>query len=202
MASPHIDKRQNFGYDKNKRSSEEGKMRVITSILILIWVTSGCSQKYELESKTSNLWEKLSRADYVLKRATITFTTQKSSWQVSAKKAEIFSQKNIALLEDLRIIYCDEEGQKCKVKAKWGKCHLDSQNLLLKGEVVIIGEKNTILRSEKVIWDAKRQKFSSPCRTYLYRGDDRITCSAFVADISLKRVKMEKAQLTGRREIK
>ena len=84
------------------------------------------------------------------------------TWELEAKSVEQYGQKNVMMLENVKVTYYTDDGKTFVVSGNKGKFYQDSKNMELAGDVVLHTSDGYRLETESVTYDHAQKKVTTP----------------------------------------
>lgn len=124
-----------------------------------------------------------SEADFHLKKVTFwEFQREKPVWKMNADDAQVFREKDIALLENVRTTLYQEDGRIITLTGKKAKIQLSSKNISMQGDILAKSGDGTQIFAENLDWDNKNRRVTSQDSIRVVRDNIQIKGIGFELD--------------------
>jgi LPS export ABC transporter protein LptC len=108
------------------------------------------------------------------------------TWDLEAKSVEQYGEKNVMMLEDVKVTYYTGDGKTFVVSGKKGKFYQDSRNMELAGDVVLQTSDGYRLKTESVTYDHAQKKVTSSDLVEIEGDQFRLEGRGMLVDMEAK----------------
>lgn len=114
------------------------------------------------------------------------------SWYIKAKKADIYNNKRITRFFFLHLYNYGKDGSlKSTASANEGTLWEETEDILLKGDVMILNEEKTLLETDSLKYVRREKKIKTSARVKITRKNgDILRGKGLIADIGLKKLEI------------
>lgn len=85
----------------------------------------------------------------------------KKTWELEAKSIEQYQDKNVMVLEDVKLTFYSKDGRTFVVSGKEGRVYQDSRDMELSGNVVLTSSDGYRLRTHSVAYHHEERRVTS-----------------------------------------
>lgn len=136
----------------------------------VLYFYSNTAKQKKAQEKTT--W---SQADFHLKTITFQeFKRDKPLWEMVADDAQIFQERDVALLRNIHSTFHQDNGNIITLTCKEGQISLSSMNTRLQGDIHAVNEDGTQLFAESFDWDNKNRRATSEGPIKIIRNNIKI----------------------------
>jgi len=176
---------------------------VLISGIVLVSLRSNLRQR-----KASEAVEKLPKlstggADMQLKK--IRFVEDKQgqkTWELEAESVDQYQERNIMVLEDVKLTFYAKEGRIVYLTAKQGKVYQDSKDVDLLGDVVLTSSDGYQLKTHSASYRHSEKIVSTPDPVEIDGEQIRLTGKGMLVNVEAKTFKILSQVKTQLREKK
>lgn len=171
-------------------------MRQIKSIVLIIFLTAAVSTigvllyiNYRLHDVAKGITIKSSGADVRIEKARYVETKDgEKEWELEADSAEYFKDDNLAVFDNIRVIFYSKGGINYILTGRQGKLRNDSKDIDITGEVVLTSDDGYKLETGSLKYIAAFKQIKTKDRVIFTGPDIRIEGIGFMADMVKEKV--------------
>jgi lipopolysaccharide export system protein LptC len=108
------------------------------------------------------------------------------TWELEAKSVEQYGQKNVMMLENVKVTYYTADGKTLVVSGNKGKFYQDSKNMELSGDVVLHTSDGYRLKTESLTYDHAQKKVASSDPVEIEGDQFRLEGRGMLVDMEAK----------------
>lgn len=112
-------------------------------------------------------------------------------WNLKAERAQVYEKKGIAYLQDITLEYLLTEGEEVVLTGDRGEISLGQKNIFLQGNVGA-SSYHVQLKTDTLSWNRQKRMLLTEDPVWLKRENVEITGRGMVADMSLKKIRLNK----------
>ncbi len=173
-----------------------------TGALFLLIGILGCTTKYEEEPAKNIKTTRL--PDQESWESTILITREgKRVADIWAGYIAVYKKKNQTVLKDsIHVDFYDQNGRHNSVlTAREGIVYNKTNDLLAKGNVIVVSDSGIVLQTEELRWDNRKQKIISDVPVVFTTKTDTLIGDSFISDADLKNYEIRNARGYSKRVI-
>jgi LPS export ABC transporter protein LptC len=146
---------------------KRAKIAILISILLIGGIVLATLWANLRERKASEAVEKLpkvSTGDATIRGEKIRLVEDKhgrKTWELEAKSVQQYQDKNIMVLEDVKVTFYSKEGQFFTISGNQGKVYQDSKDMELVGDVVLSSSDGYQLKTHSVSYQNSEKKVTT-----------------------------------------
>ncbi|OGP07325.1 MAG: LPS export ABC transporter periplasmic protein LptC, partial [Deltaproteobacteria bacterium GWA2_42_85] len=171
-------------------------MRQIKSIVLIIFLTAAVSTigvllyiNYRIHDVAKGITIKSSGADVRIERARYVETKDgEKEWELEADSAEYFKDNNLAVFDNVKVIFYSKDGINYILTGRQGKLRNDSKDIDITGEVVLTSDDGYKLETGSLKYIAAFKQIKTKDRVIFTGPDIRIEGIGFMADMVKEKV--------------
>ncbi|MEX2221814.1 MAG: LPS export ABC transporter periplasmic protein LptC [Candidatus Rokuibacteriota bacterium] len=172
---------------------------ILTLVVVFLSVVVGVLIHRARTPRTIRAEAVATNADYRLKQVRLQETgTDGSRWQLDAEYSETFEEQNTTAMKKVTI-KVDQPTRSAPASRSWtvtgdeGDLNQETKNVELRGNVVLISSDGLRIETERLLWDAQRQRAWTDEPVTIYRAGAVVRGTGFES-----RVAEEATSIKGR----
>ncbi len=88
-------------------------------------------------------------------------------WELRADSARVYREKDLTVLENLRLLFYPKEGAPLEVTARHGTMQNESRNMEVRGDVVILASNGVSMKTDSLRFHPKEKRVASQSRVLI-----------------------------------
>lgn len=164
---------------------------VILAICYFTLESNNLAAKKTENSKKTSVEENLPEMEFHQTKLS-EVVDEKVTWELNSQTVIMDQGKNKVIFQKSQGVFY-EQGQKAlTLQGDKGYFDLDTKNINLEGNVLVVSNKAEKIQAQKIQWVAARQKIQGQGQVIFVRGNTKVLGDRFEADLNLENV-----QITG-----
>ncbi|MEW6380096.1 MAG: LPS export ABC transporter periplasmic protein LptC [bacterium] len=160
--------------------------------ILLIVLFISLRQADQRQTSSPALEPILNKADVEVKKMELSETEGgELEWNLRAERAEVYEKRGIAYLQDITLEYLLNEGEEVVLTGERGEINLGRKDIFLRGNVGA-SSYHIQLKTDTLSWNRQKRELLTEDPVWLKRENVEITGRGMVADMSLKKIRLNK----------
>ena len=124
---------------------------------------------------------------------TVRFVEEKEgrkTWELEAKSMQHYQDKNVMVLEDVKLTFFAEDGRRVTVTGKHGRVQQDTKDMELQGNVVATSSDGYVFKTHSVAYHHQEKKIETPDPVEVDGEQLRLRGRGMLVDVETRTVRV------------